>query len=136
MPNVPAVQNRRYPLRDRKPNLDPDMYYYAHFCEVIKDPVSSSEALSQNCHVVGSKWVYKLKKSSDGSTRYKARLVAQGYSQKKGIDYEETFSPTIPHSTIRLLFALSAKYNWKFYHLDVLTAFLNGELHEDVYLVR
>ena len=78
--------------------------------------------------------MFKIKTGADGNSRYKARLVAQGYSQRYGIDYEETFSPTIPHSVIRLLFALSCKLNWIAYHLDVQTAFLNGDLTETVYL--
>lgn len=66
--------------------------------------------------------------------RYRARLVAKGFSQKAGIDYTETFSPVVRHSTLRLLFALSVKYNLDITHLDVTTAFLNGYIIENVYM--
>ena len=87
-----------------------------------------------NKNIVGSKWVYKLKKEADGSTRYKARLVAQGYSQVKGLDYHEIFSPVARFVSIRILFAIAAKKNFFTRHLDVQTAFLHGNLKEEVYL--
>jgi hypothetical protein len=66
--------------------------------------------------------------------RYKARLVAQGYSQRRGIDYEETFSPVVRFESVRTVIALSVHKNLIIHHLDVKTAFLNGELSEDVYM--
>ncbi|KAB2605030.1 hypothetical protein D8674_004747 [Pyrus ussuriensis x Pyrus communis] len=67
----------------------------------------------QNRNVIGSKWVYKLKKDQDGKvSRYKARLVAQGFSQEHGLDYEETFSPVVRHTTVRLVLSLAAMNKW------------------------
>jgi transposase InsO family protein len=86
--------------------------------------------------LVQSKWVFKKKIESDKSVRYRARLVAKGFTQKPGIDYEETFSPVVRHSTLRLLFALSVQLNFDITHLDVKTAFLNGYLKEDIYMVQ
>ena len=86
---------------------------------------------------VGSKWVYKVKTGADGKVeRYKARLVAQGYTQKYGTDYDETFCPVVRQESLRLLLALSAKYRLKLHQINVATAFLNGNLEEEVYMVQ
>jgi hypothetical protein len=66
--------------------------------------------------------------------KYKARLVAKGYSQKHGIDYNEVFAPVARWDTIRIILALAAKENWKVFQLDVKSAFLHGELVEDIYV--
>ena len=85
--------------------------------------------------VVGRKWVFKLKINEDGSVeRCKARLVAQGYSQEKGLNYDETFSPVVRSESIRSVIALASKNDLKMHQLDVTTAFLNGELEEEVYV--
>lgn len=83
---------------------------------------------------VKCKWVFKTKLNSDNSITYRARLVAKGFSQRQGIDFYETFSPVVKHSTLRLLFALSVKYDFDIVHLDVVTAFLNGKLEEEVFM--
>ena len=64
----------------------------------------------------------------------KARLVAKGYVQKQGIDFEEVFAPVARLDTVRLLLAMAANWGWQVHHLDVKTAFLDGELVEDVYV--
>ena len=84
---------------------------------------------------VGSKWVFKKKTGADGSVqRYKARLVAQGYTQKYGTDYDETFCPVVRQESLRLLIALSVQYDLKLHQVDVATAFLNGTLEEEVFM--
>lgn len=84
--------------------------------------------------VVKNKWVFKKKYNSNGEVRYRARLVAKGFTQKKGQDYDETFSPVLRYSTLRLLLALSVKLNLSMNHLDVPTAFLNGFIKEKVFM--
>ena len=66
--------------------------------------------------------------------RYKARLVAQGYSQRPGVDYEDTFSPVVRFKSVGAVIALSVKYNLQLHQMDVTKAFLNGELKEVVYM--
>ncbi|BBH08831.1 hypothetical protein Prudu_021147 [Prunus dulcis] len=88
-----------------------------------------------NKNIVGSKWLYKIKKNSDGSVaRYKARLVAQGFSQQPGLDFGETFSPVVRHTTVRLVLSLAAMNQWSLRQLDVKNAFLHGDLEEEVFM--
>src|ERR1700712_2865298 len=83
---------------------------------------------------IGCKWVYKIKTNVDGSIqRFKARLVAQGFSQKYGMDYDEVFAPVVRQTTIRTLLSVAARRKMCVEHLDVKTAFLNGDLKETIY---
>ena len=86
---------------------------------------------------IGLKWVYKVKKDSMGNVvKYKARLVAKGYVQKQGVDFKEVFAPVARLDTIRLILALAAQHGWSVHHLDVKSAFLNGDLEEEVYVTQ
>jgi len=86
------------------------------------------EPLPEGRSAIGCRWLFK--KKEDG--RYKARLVAKGYSQQHRIDYEETFAPVAKFTTIRVLLALSCENEWEVEGMDVKTAFLNGELEEQL----
>ncbi|GJZ83335.1 retrovirus-related pol polyprotein from transposon TNT 1-94 [Tanacetum coccineum] len=84
---------------------------------------------------IGSKWVFRNKKYEHGTTtKNKARLVAQGYSQEEGIDYNETFAPVVRMEAIRIFPAFATYMNFKVYQIDVKSAFLNGKLKEEVYV--
>jgi hypothetical protein len=96
-------------------------------------PVHRRDVEAQN--VVGSKWVFALKRKANGEIeRYKARVVAKGFSQIYAIDYEETFAPVVKWTSIRILLALSARLDLEIHQMDVKTAFLNGELEHDIYM--
>lgn len=152
---------RRYPSRIRKP---PNFFGYRTCNEELVEPKTYLEAVNAQDadkwrsameaeynslvkqktwklvdkpqkRVIPCKWVYKLKTDAHGNIiKYKARLVAKGFNQVEGIDYTETFAPVVRQSSLRTLFALTAEMNLKMKHLDVDTAFLYGELDEEVYL--
>ncbi|GKE17401.1 putative RNA-directed DNA polymerase, partial [Tanacetum coccineum] len=93
--------------------------------------------LPPNCKTVGSKWLFKKKTNMDGNIHtYKARLVAKGFTQTYGVDYEETFSPVADIKAIRILIAITAYYDYEIWQMDVKTAFLNGRINDDVYMVQ
>lgn len=89
----------------------------------------------QERQIIKSKWVFKVKRRPDHSIlKLKARLVAMGYSQKKGVDYTEVFSPTLRLETLRIIYSLLAVKKWDGRQVDFKTAFLNGRLDESIYM--
>jgi hypothetical protein len=85
--------------------------------------------------VVSSKWLFKIKHVANGSIeKYKARFVTRGFSQKEGIDYEETFALVARYTSIRTIIALATKMKWKLHQMDVKTIVLNGVIEEEVYI--
>nr|GEW54911.1 retrotransposon protein, putative, Ty1-copia subclass [Tanacetum cinerariifolium] len=93
--------------------------------------------LPPGCKIIGSEWIFKKKTSIDGTVHtYKARLVAKGYTQLYRVDYEETFTPIADIRAIRILVSIAAYYDYEIWQIDVKTAFLNGYLNEDIYMVQ
>ncbi|WP_274923133.1 reverse transcriptase domain-containing protein, partial [Streptomyces clavifer] len=86
---------------------------------------------------IGTKWIFKNKLDQSGNViRNKARLVAKGYAQVEGIDFEETFAPVARLESIRILLAYASSMRIKLFQMDVKSAFLNGEIEEDVYVTQ
>jgi len=91
--------------------------------------------LLANQKAIGLKWVFKVKKDPDGKVvKHKARLVAKGYAQVQGVDFDEVFAPVAKIETVRVLLALAAQGGWEVHHMDVKSAFLNGDLTETVFV--
>ena len=91
--------------------------------------------IPKGANIVSNKWVFKLKRLPNGQVdRYKARLVARGFSQQYGIDYEETFAPVVRMESLRILLAIAAAEDLEIHQMDVITAYLAGELQEEVYM--
>ena len=116
---------------------DPDWYeaMNSEMSSLIKN--NTWELVTRPCdkNIIGCRWVFKIKRKSDGSVdRYKARLVAQGFSQVYGIDYDEVFSPVARFTAIRSLFAIANIYDLEIHQMDVKTAFLNGELDYELFM--
>ncbi|KAL2243544.1 UNVERIFIED_CONTAM: Retrovirus-related Pol polyprotein from transposon TNT 1-94 [Sesamum indicum] len=139
---------RDYHLALNTENLEPNSYE-----EAIKSPYSKEwlsamhdelKALKANktwilvpkpkgASIIDCKWVFKIKEENN-TKRFKARLVAKGFTQKEGIDYTEIFSPVVKFTTVRIMLALVAHYDWELKQMDVKTAFLHGNLDEQIYV--
>lgn len=84
-----------------------------------------------------NKWVFKRKTNQQGEiVQYKARLVIKGYAQKKGVDFQEVYSPVVRWTSIRYLFALAAQQDLYIYQMDAVSAFLQGSIDTDIYMVQ
>ncbi|GJS37479.1 retrovirus-related pol polyprotein from transposon TNT 1-94 [Tanacetum coccineum] len=86
--------------------------------------------------LISSKWLYKIKEGIEGvqKPKYKSRVVARGFTQRAGIDYNEVFSPVVRHTSIRVILSLTACEDYELEQLDVKTAFLHGNLEETIYM--
>jgi transposase InsO family protein len=164
-PSSPEIQLRRSTREHRTPdrfspsnfyllltdNGEPESYAEAsHSQEVRKWRVAMDDEMSslmtnntwelvelpRGKRALHNKWVYRIKEEADGSKRYKARLVVKGFQQKHGIDYTDVFTPVVKMTTIRLVLSMVAAENLELQQMDVKTAFLHGDLDEDIYMVQ
>ena len=102
---------------------------------LLKNDTYELVELPKGRKALRNKWVFKLKKDSDGKLlKYKARLVVKGFGQKKGIDFDEIFSPVVKMSSIKVVLSLTASLDLELEQLDVKTAFLHGDLNEEIYM--
>ena len=107
---------------------------FKEYESIMKNQVLEVVLRPQEKKVVGSRWIYKVKHAVDGSVeKYMACFVAKGFSQKEGIDYEETFAPVARYSSIQTIISLAAEMGWRVHQMYVKTAFLN-EVIEEVYI--
>jgi hypothetical protein len=122
----------------RRPDGDK---YLASAVEEIKAHLENGTwklaRLPEGKRAIGSRWVFKIKRNSDGSiNKYKGRVVAKGYAQREGIDYTETFAPTARFGALRTVIALAALEDWDLESVDISTAFLNGDIDAEVYMTK
>lgn len=116
--------------------------YWKQAMEVELEAIKSNDTweltdLPRGHKRIGLKWVLKVKKDPHGVVvKHKTRLVAKGYVQRQGIDFEEVFAPVARLETIWLIIALTAQEGWKVHHMDVKSALLNGDLNEEVYVAQ
>lgn len=104
---------------------------------VCKNQTWELTTLHEGKKAIGLKWVFKSKFKPDGTLlKKKVRVVAKGYAQREGEDYDKIFSPIARIETIRLFMALGTQRRWRLYQLDVKTTFLNGELKEEVFVYQ
>ena len=93
--------------------------------------------LPNDWQAIENKWIFKKKTDADGNvTAYKARLVAKGFWQVQGVDYDETFSPVAMLKSVRIMLAIAIFYDYEIWQMDVKTAFLNGFLEEELYMMQ
>jgi transposase InsO family protein len=102
-------------------------FEHMHVYEVAPRP--------KNKNVVSSKWVFCIKRGPDSAIlKYKARVVTQGFTQIEGVDYDETFAPVAKLASLRAILAIAAELDLEVHQMDVKSAYLNGELKEDIYM--
>ena len=86
-------------------------------------------------NVIGCRFVLQKKRGASGEvTRFKARLVAQGFSQREGVDFSETFAPVVKSTSLRIFLAICAEHGWRIRQMDIKSAYLNGTISEDIYM--
>ena len=137
----------KYTMEDDPTSLEEAMRsdHSSKWLEAMEDEMKSMNAnrvwdleiIPKGTKTVGCKWVYKTKLDSQGNIeRYKVQLVAKGFTQREGIDYNETFSPVSCKDSFRIIMTLVAHYDLELHQMDVKMTFLNGDLEENIYMAQ
>ncbi|KAL2237238.1 UNVERIFIED_CONTAM: Retrovirus-related Pol polyprotein from transposon TNT 1-94 [Sesamum indicum] len=162
--STPLALGRESRLRRAPDRYSPSLYYLLLsdcgepecYAEAIKDAYKSKWELAMNdemnslkknntwelCQLpkgkkaLQNRWVYRVKEESDWKKRYKARLIVKGFQQRYGIDFTDVFTPVVKLITIRLVLSMVAAENLELQQMDVKTAFLHGDLEEEIYMVQ
>jgi hypothetical protein len=138
--NVVTNSGSTDPATLQQAQQDGEWIHWEAACKEELDSLAENQVwdlckLPQGRTSVGSRWVFKKKYDQNGTlSRYKARLVAQGYTQTYGVDYQETFAPVVRFETIRSILAIAVRYDWELFQLDIKTAFLYGKLDEEIFM--
>ncbi|KAJ1525562.1 hypothetical protein ONE63_010366 [Megalurothrips usitatus] len=144
------VETPQHTRRKRVQKKFPDFITYVNcpnrknWIEAMQDELDSFEKnsvwklvpLPAGAKLVDNRRVFRKKENQDGTTLYRARLVAKGYTQMYGVDYHETFAPVVRRTALRILFSTAVNFNLHIDHLDVKNAFLYGDLSEDVFVCQ
>ncbi|KAK1642288.1 hypothetical protein QYE76_060093 [Lolium multiflorum] len=110
---------------------------YTKYLADLKNGNIKKKDLPDSRKVVENKWIFKRKTNDDGNiTVYKARLVVKGFRQIQGVDYDETFSTVAKLKSVRILLAIAAFFDYEIWQMDVKTAFLNGDIEEELYMIQ
>ena len=141
---IPLTEAKNYPL-PRTPQQAMRSPFASHWLQAMQSELDSLHANNTwelvrrmpGMKVIPCKWVYTIKYDADGNpVRFKARLVAGGHRQEEGIDYDETYAPVSRHATMRTFLSIAAWHGWEVHQLDITTAFLNGDIDTDVYMLQ
>lgn len=107
----------------------------SEYRSLIENETWTLEKLPEGKKAIKCKWIFTTKQDTNGDIiRYKARLVARGFSQVEGIDYNETFAPVVRYTSIRILLSIASHLNLRISQMDAVTAYLNGTLDEELYM--
>ena len=137
--NLHAVQLSPLPRSVRDALADPNWRsaMQAEYDALMANDTWSLVPRPRGVNLVTGKWIFRHKLHADGSLdRYKARWVLRGFTQRPGLDYDETFSPVVKPATVRVVLSLALSQDWPIHQLDVKNAFLHGTLTETVYCVQ
>ncbi|KAL5788351.1 hypothetical protein ACOSP7_005300 [Xanthoceras sorbifolium] len=108
---------------------------FEEYTALMQNKTWSLVPSSNDMNILGNKWVFRTKYHPDGSvSKFKARLVVNGFHQTPSLDFFDTYSPVIKASTIRVIFTLAVTYSWDIQQMDINNAFLNGEFQETAYM--